>query len=414
MPASPAPFTFPAPGELLPDTLARLRSHAPVTLVELPGGVRAWAVTGHEALAELLAGDHKTVTRNPRHWTALHNGDVPADWPLLPLFQGEHLQVQDGAAHRRLRSLLGRAFTPARAQALAPRIEETAAALLQAMAAAGTEADLVTDFTEPLPIAVICALYGVPAADRAQFRPWAHVLIGHDSTAEQSADAHQAMYAYLAELVERKRREPGDDLTSQLVRVRDENGTLSDTELVANLWLMLMAGHETTVHLLGQAILALCTDPKQRALALSEDRWADVVEETLRRHPPFQASPFRYALTDLTLAGVDIAAGDALLVGYGGAGTDPARYGPRADHFDLTREQTGHLSFGHGPHYCIGAQLARLEGRIALSALFTRFPDLQLTLTLDQIPYSPSFITYGPLSLPTRLAPTPASAATRN
>ncbi|WP_329519500.1 cytochrome P450 family protein [Spirillospora sp. NBC_01491] len=398
-----SPFQFPVAGEPVRRTLARLRDLGPVVRIELPGGVPAWAVNGHDAIAELLAHDNKLVTRNPRHWAALQNGGVPADWPMRPLVTGEHLQVLDGADHRRLRTLLSRAFTPSRVEALTPRIEALVAEHIDGLLAAGGTADLVPGFTEPLPISVICELYGVPTAELHQFRGWVSTLIAHTTTGEQAAAANQDMLGYLAELVDRKRREPGDDLTSGLVRVRDEDDALSDAELVTNLWLMILAGHETTVHLLGQAIVALLTHPEQRALAVEGDRWPDVVEETLRNRTPVTASPFRYAMTDLTLAGMPVPAGDAFLTCYGGMGTDPDRYGAEAERFDITRENPAHQAFGYGPHFCIGAPLARLEGRIALSALFNRLPELRLAVDADDIPYSPSFITHGPLSIPVEL-----------
>ncbi|MCW2918707.1 MAG: hypothetical protein JWN52_6775 [Actinomycetia bacterium] len=402
MPESPLPF--PVPGEPAPSAVARLRELGPVIPIELPGNVGVWAVTTHAAVAEVLAQDSKLFTRNPKHWSALHNGGVPSDWPMRPLVEGDHLQVKDGADHRRLRGLLSRAFTPSRVEMLTPRIEETVTELLDDVAAAGDGVDLVSAFTEPLPISVICELFGVPGPERSQIRSWSNVLISHTSTGEQAAAANGALLAFLAELVDRKRRDPGDDLTTELVRAHDEGDRLSDAELVSALWLMLIAGHETTVHLLGQAIVALCTHPEQRALAMAGNRWPQVVEETLRNRTSVIASPFRYATADAMLAGVRIPAGDALLLCYGATGTDTEQYGPAADRFDIMREQTGHLAFGYGPHFCIGAPLARLEGRIALSALFTRLPDLRLAIDADHIPYSPSFITYGPLTLPVSLA----------
>ncbi|GAA4232430.1 cytochrome P450 [Streptosporangium album] len=397
------PFSFPVPGEPVPQTLAHLRKLGPVVPIELPGGVSVWAVTSQDAIFELLSNDNKLFSRNPRHWSALQDGAVPADWPMRPVVEGEHLQVLDGADHRRLRGLISRAFTPSRVEALTPRIEKITNELLDGVVAAGDGVDLVSAFTEPLPISVISELFGVPVPDRPRLRKWTQVLISHTSTGEETAAANRDLLAYLGELVEQKRRVPGDDLTSGLVRVHDEDDRLTGSELVAILWLMVIAGHETTVHLLGNAIVALCAHPEQRALAIAGDRWSQVVEEALRSGASVATSPFRYAVTDVTLAGVRILAGEPLLVCYGGAGTDTDRHGEGADRFDITREQTGHLAFGHGPHFCIGAPLARLEGAIALSALFSRLPDLNLAVAPAELLYSPSFMTYGPLALPVSL-----------
>jgi 2-hydroxy-5-methyl-1-naphthoate 7-hydroxylase len=396
-------FPFPTPGEPVLDTYHRLRQAGPVVPIELPGGVEAWAVNTYAAAADVFARDNKAFSRDPRHWTALQDGSVPADWPMRPLVSGDHLQVKEGADHRRLRGLIARAFTAARVEALAPRIEARTAELVENVAAAGDGVDLVPAFNEPLPMSVICELYGVPVPDRAPLRGWTTTLVSQTSTGEQAAAAQEALGAYLASLVDMKRREPGDDLTTGLVRAHDEEDRLSDGELVSALWIMLIAGHETTVHLLGNAIVALCAHPDQRALAISEDLWPEVVEETLRYRNSVVGSPFRYTVTDATVEGVDIPAGEAIWLSYAHLGTDPDRYGDDAGRFDITREQTGHLSFGHGPHFCIGAPLARLEARIALATLFGRFPDLSLAIGPDAIPYTPAAITYGPLSLPVNL-----------
>jgi 2-hydroxy-5-methyl-1-naphthoate 7-hydroxylase len=396
-------FPFPAPGEPVLDGYHRLRQAGPVVPIELPGGVEAWAVNSYAAVADLFARDNKVFSRDPRHWHALRDGSVPADWPLRPLVSGDHLQVKDGADHRRLRGLIARAFTAARVDAMAPLISDRVAELVEDVAAAGDGVDLVPTFTEPLPMSVICDLYGVPVPERGRLRGWTNTLLDQASTGKETAAAQEALESYLASLVDLKRREPGDDLTTGLVRAHDEDDRLTDGELVSALWLMLIAGHETTLHLLGNAIVALCANPDQRALAIAQGLWPQVVEETLRYRSSVLGSPFRYTVTDATVEGVRIPAGAAIWLSYAHIGTDPERYGDDADRFDVTRERTGHLAFGHGPHFCIGAPLARLESRIALEALFGRFPDLGLTVASDAIPYTPSLITYGPLSLPARL-----------
>ncbi len=166
---------------------------------------------------------------------------------------------------------------------------------------------------------------------------------------------------------------------------------------------MLVAGHETTVHMLGHAILALAQHPDQLALAKAEDRWDDVVEETLRYRHSVMMTSWRFTAQDVTVAGVDIPKGQAVGVVYQVTGIDPAEHGETADQFDITREQNTRLSFGHGPRYCIGASLARLEGRLALATLYKRLPDLALAIDPDDVPYSPSFFTIGPLSIPVTL-----------
>ncbi|MFF8848327.1 cytochrome P450 [Streptomyces sp. NPDC015127] len=395
--------SFPARDEMPLDTCIRLREITPVVAVEFPGGVPAYLALTHQAVREILARDNKTFLRDPKHWPALHDGSIPEDWPLRAIVEGDHLATKDGGDYRRLRGLISKAFTPARVQALEPRLQQIVDGLLDGVIAAGDGVDLVPAFTEALPMWVICELFGVPAEERHQMRDWTAALLAHTTPPEEAFATQNALQAYLHELVECRRREPGDDLTSSLVQVRDESDRLTTDELVGVLWLMLVAGHETTVHLLGHAIVALAQNPDQFELANAEGRWADVVEETLRYRHPVMIPGFRFTAEDVTIAGVHIPKGQAVGVVYQASGIDTAEYGESADRFDITRERSGHLSFGHGPRYCIGASLARLEARLALSALYRRLPELTLAIDPDDIPYSPSLFTFGPLSLPVTL-----------
>ncbi|MEU7860066.1 cytochrome P450 [Nonomuraea sp. NPDC049141] len=395
--------SFPVMGENPLDTCIRFREIAPVVEVEFPGGVPAYLALTHKAVREILAGDNKTFLRDPQHWPALHDGSIPEDWPLRAIIQGGHLSTMDGGDHRRLRGLISKAFTPARVQAMEPRIQQMIDDLLDEVAAAGDGVDLVPAFTEALPMWVICELFGVPAEDRLRLRKWTATLLAHTTPPEVAFATQNDLMAFLHDLVERKQREPGDDLTTGLVQTRDEGDHLTTDELVGVLWIMLVAGHETTVHLLGYAIVALAQNPGQLELAKAEDRWADVVEETVRYRHSVMMTSFRFTAEDVTIAGVHIPRGNAVGVVYQATGVDPAEHGESANQFDITREQTGHLGFGHGPRFCIGAPLARMEGRLALASLYRRFPELSLTIDPDDIPYSPSFFTIGPLSLPVDL-----------
>ncbi|MET8796913.1 cytochrome P450 [Nocardia sp. NPDC004568] len=395
---------FPAANENPLDTCRRLRDTAPVVEVEFPGGVPGYLALTYGAVREVLAGDNNTFARDPRHWPALHNGEIPQDWPLRAVVQGEHLSTKDGGDHRRLRGLIGKAFTPGRVLALEPRIQAIIDELLDAVVAAGDGVDLVPTFTEALPMAVICELFGVPEQDRGRLRGWTATLLAHTSSPEQAFAAQNGLQSYLYDLVERKGREPGTDLTSGLVQAREQDDKLTTEELVAVLWIMLVAGHETTVHMLGYAILALARHPEQLRLAKAGDRWADVVEETVRYRHSVMMTSWRFTLTDVTIAGVAIPKGNAVGVVYQACGIDPAEYGETAEEFDITRAQrAGHLGFGHGPRYCLGAGLARLEGRLALASLYRRLPDLRLAIDPDEVPYTPSFFTIGPLSIPISL-----------
>ncbi|WP_280271176.1 cytochrome P450 family protein [Nocardia wallacei] len=392
---------FPAADESPLETCLRLREIAPVVEVEFPGGVAGYLALTYDAVREILGGDNISFVRDPKHWPALHDGTIPEDWPLRAVVQGEHLSTKDGREHRRLRGLISTAFTPARVRALEPRIQHIIDDLLDDVIAAGDGVDLVPAFTEAVPMAVICELFGVPETDRGQLRQWTATLLAHNTSPEEAFAAQSGLMAYLHELVERKEREPGEDLTSHLVRARDKDDKLTAEELVAVLWIMLVAGHETTVHMLGYAILALSQHPRQLELARAGDLWADVVEETVRYRHSVMMTSWRFTLTEVNIAGVTIPQGSAVGVVYQACGVDPAEFGDTAHEFDITRtRQAGHLGFGHGPRFCIGAGLARLEGRLALASLYRRLPELAVLVDPNDITYSPSFFTIGPLSIP--------------
>jgi cytochrome P450 len=391
---------LPAPGEHIYDTQVRLRGLGPVVPVELPGGVAAWTATTHAAVHELLADD-KVYARNARHWPALHDGTIAADWPFRPFVEGDNMLMQDGADHRRMRTLVNQAFTPARVEALALRIARIAAALADDLAAAGDGADLVTLFSGVLPLQVICELFGIPEVDRPQFRTWTRQVM---SAGDQALAAHQAMTGYLTRFADYRRSDPRDDLTSMLIKVQaDGDVTLSDEELADLLWLILLAGHETTTHLLSNAVVALSRHPGQRDLAVRDGLWAQATDETLRRYPSVATVFMRYTTRDTTLAGVALPAGAAIVLSLAAALTDPAQHGPDADRFDITRGLQPGLQFGHGPHFCLGAPLGRLEGRIALAVLYERFPKLHLAIDPAELTYT-SFATPGPTSVPVVLS----------
>ncbi|MFR9731751.1 cytochrome P450 family protein [Saccharopolyspora sp. MS10] len=383
----------------------RLRAHGAAALVDLPGGIPAWVVTDHAELRGLL-GDPR-VSKDPRqHWPAWIDGEVPADWPLISWVGVDNMFTAYGPDHKRLRGLVSKAFTPRRVEALRPRVEEITAGLLDGLAAAPEgELDLRAEFTYPLPIAVITELFGVPAELRGELRRIVDEVFRTSATPEETAATAQAMGRFLAELIEAKRREPGDDLTSGLLAARDEEeNRLSERELADTLILMIGAGHETTVNLLGQAVVALTTHPEQlAALRAGEIGWDDVVEETLRWQPALANVPLRFATTDIELGdGTVIGRGDAILASYAAANRDPGHYADPA-RFDARRGARDHLAFGFGQHFCLGAALARLEAHVALPALFDRFPKLELAVPADRLEPSESFISNGPRRLPVRL-----------
>jgi len=390
---------------------AALRALGPVALVELPGGVTAWAVTGHDELQSLLADPR--VGKDVRHWSAMSQGRVPKDWPLLPMVTVPGMSTTDGADHRRLRGLVSRGFTPRRVEALRPHVESIVAELLDGLAASAPgPVDLCESFAYPLPMRVISELLGVPAQRLDTLHGYSRSVISSSATPEESVAAYQGLAELLGAVAAERREHPGDDLTSDLIAVRDAGDRLTGAELVGTMILMLVAGHGTTLNLLSNAVRALSANPEQRALALSGAvPWSAVVEETLRYDPPVGNFPMRYALEDIAVGGVVIPRGDAILASYGAAGRDPRHY-PRADRFDLTRTPNRHLSLGHGLHFCLGAPLARLESELALRELYRRFP--QLTAVEGTAEPIPSFVSNSVQSLPVHLGePVPAAGARR-
>ncbi|MFC4493937.1 cytochrome P450 [Streptomyces ovatisporus] len=384
----------------------QLRDRCPAAPVLLPGDVEAVAVTGHEELKELLA--HAEVAKNARHFKALREGRVPRGWPLAVYATIEGMTTADGPDHRRLRGLVAGAFTPRRVESLRPRVRRLTAELLDGLAEFTGEdgtVDLREHFAYPLPMNVVCELLGVEVGLRDRLHQLFRVLLSTRSTPAQVVDANRETAGVLARVVAARRADPRDDLTSALVAARDEDGDrLSEQELTGTLLLLTVAGHETTMSLITNAVRALCGHRAQlEAVLAGTVTWEAVVEETLRYDGPIGFFPFRYPTRDISLAGTVVRQGTPVLAGYLGAGRDPRAHGADADRFDVTRPPGQHLSFGHGPHFCLGAPMARMEAAIALEALFEHHPHLELAVPDEELPPRPSFVGNSRSVLPVRL-----------
>jgi cytochrome P450 len=386
----------------------RLREQGPVARVELPGGVQAWSITGYEEAREALLAD-SVFAKDPRkNWPPFIAGEISSDWEMITWVVMENMLTRDGEDHRRLRSLIAKAFTARNTEASRPQIEKIVNSLIEDLASVppGEVVDLKKSFTYPLPAQLVCDMFGVPEEAREDALRGGAVNVDTTITPEEAAANVEQWHTALMDLIAEKRREPGEDLTSLLLAAQYNDGSsLSDEELIGTLHVMLGAGSETLTNVLGHAIVALLTHPDQfEMVKRGQVSWGDVFEETLRLEAPVAQLPLRFATKDIELGNVTIAKGDPVLMGFAGVGRDPQLHGPTASSFDVTREDKTHLAFGLGAHYCMGAPLAKLEATIAMPSLFARFPDIRLAVRPDELEPQESFLMNGYKALPVYLA----------
>lgn len=373
---------------------ARLRAQRPVSAVVMPGGWPAWLVAGYAEARAALA-DPRLRKTTP-------------DWQPDPMFAAleRHMLNSDPPDHERLRRLVNKAFTARRVERLRPRITSITAELLDAMPTQG-EVDLLASFAFPLPITVICELLGIPVADRDDFRRWSATTLSDTATAEQVQADAAAMISYFRALLTVKRQQPADDLLSALISVRDSGDSLREDELLSMMFLLLVAGHETTVNLIASGTLALLLNPGELSRLRADPSLLDgAVEELLRSVSPVNHATFRFAAEPVEIGGAHISPGEVIVIALSSANRDPSRYAdPDPDQLDLGRDSSGHLAFGHGIHYCLGAPLARLEAEIAFGALLERFGSMRLAVPAESLRWRPSTLIHGLEALPVRLLP---------
>jgi cytochrome P450 len=374
------------------ETFARMRAEDPVFCQPgIDGETMIWFLTRYEDVVAVLLDDQRFV-RDPA--LALPPEQVESWQSAMPeafRFIEEHMLNRDGEDHRRLRRLVTKAFTPRMVERLRPRIQEIADGLIDAVDARG-EMELVEEFAFPLPITVIAELLGIPARDRDRFREWSNAIVTPALGPEALAAFGLRMsdfVAYLHELFERRRAEPGEDLVSALLQVRDGGDALSEQELFSMVGLLIVAGHETTVSLIGNGVRALLEHPDQRALLERDPSLVGgAIEELVRYDGPVERALNRWAAEDVELGGHTIRRGDGVIVILGSADRDPERF-PDPDTLDLTREDVKHVGFGRGSHYCLGAPLARLEAEVALTTLLRRLPGLRLAVPPEELTWRP-------------------------
>ncbi|MEV6349022.1 cytochrome P450 [Actinoplanes sp. NPDC051851] len=378
------------------------RRAGPVRRALLPGGTEGWVVTRYEDARRALTDPRlsKRASGNGSGGSRTA-GQAPAGAtpPEIGAAISRHMLAVDPPDHTRLRRLVSAAFTARRIEALRPRIERITTDLLDAMEG-GERADLIDAFAFPLPIQVICELLGIPSDDRDDFREWSNAVVAGSAAGDRLAPSLKAMVTYIQALLADRRTHGGDDLLSGLVQVRDEDDRLTEQELSSMVFLLLVAGHETTVNLIANGTWLLLADrARWDALRADLSLLPTAIEEFLRYEGPIETSTYRIATEDLEIGGTPIRAGDPVLIGLLSANRDPDRF-PGADDLVLDRAQNPHLAFGHGIHYCLGAPLARLEAQIAFTALLTRFPGMRLAVPADSIPWRPGLLLHGLSSLP--------------
>lgn len=379
---------------------AHLRAQEPLTYVDdFLGMGKAWIVTNYDDAIALLKDPRFTKDRRKVLSAGDEQTSIPES-PFLALMQ--NMLMVDPPNHTRLRSLVSKAFTPRMIEQLRPRIQQITDELLDAVQERG-EMDLINDFAYPLPITVISEMLGIPVTDRQQFRAWTQVLVNTGEQNQQESLKTSAIgefLRYIKSLLDEKRVHPGNDLTSNLVQVEENGDALSENELISMIFLLIVAGHETTVNLIGNGTLALLQHPDQmQRLQHDLSLIPAAVEELLRFTAPVNLSDERWASEDISMHGKVIRKGEIVYASLIGANTDPKQF-HHPEVLDIARQENQHLAFGKGIHYCLGAPLARLEGQIAFGTLIQRLPNLHLASDPEQLIWNNNFMLRGLRSLP--------------
>lgn len=366
------------------ETFARIRQEDPLLhQLGLNGESKLWFASRYEDVVAILRNDQQFV-RDARN--AL-DPEAFGEQTVTQQMMSNHMLNKDWGDHRRLRNLVSKAFTPKIVRQLRPRVVELTNELLDEVIDRG-EMDLIADFVFHLPTIVIAELLGVPATDRDKFKIWSNAAImpAMDEASQADAQRHmQEFLAYLQQCFAERRQNPGNDLTSALIHAEESGDRLSESELFSMLFLLIIAGHETTVSLIGNAMLALWEHPEQFALLKENpDLIGTAVEEFLRYDAPVERAFVRWAAEDVELNGQHFPKGTPIIPIIASANRDEAVY-ENGEQLDITRRTNPHLGFGHGVHYCVGAPLARMEAEIALNALLARMPDIHMTIPRSEL-----------------------------
>jgi cytochrome P450 PksS len=356
---------------------SRLRADSPVFKTTLPTGESAWLITRYDDVAFVL--------KDERFVKNAANAMSPAEWSRLPWFRRwfklfrQNMLNQDPPVHQRLRSLVNKSFTPTFVEQLRGRIQQLTSNLLDEMEHK-TEIDLIRDFALPLPIMVIAEMLGIDMQSHDRFHRWSDDVVAAARSTwalMRSVPSALLLVRYIRKIVRKRRDNQQSDLVSILIQAEDETGKLSDQELVSMIFLLLIAGHETTANLIGNGMLALFEHPNQLSKLRNEPLLiGSAIEEMLRFTSPVDMATERYAREEVTIAGVTIKRTDMVVPAIVSANRDERQF-PDPDVFDISRSPNKHLAFGAGAHFCVGAALARLEAQIAFNSLLERFPNLR-------------------------------------
>jgi cytochrome P450 PksS len=379
---------------------ARLRDEAPVCRVLLPTREHAWLVTRYDDVVAALK-DERLVKETAKALTPAQAAAQPWFRKMFKSLKRNMLEV-DPPDHTRLRALVFKVFTPRLIEQMRERIERLTNQLLDAALRRG-RFDLIRDYALPLPTTIISEMLGVPVADQRRLNRWSNALLSAAASTWsmiQAIPSGWSLMRYIAKIIRQRRAEPRDDLVSALVRAEEAGDSLSEHELMAMIFLLLVAGHETTVNLIGNGTLALLEHPEQtRRLRDDPGLIRSAVEELLRYASPAETATERYAREPVTLGGVTIPQGSMVYPVLASANRDERQF-PNPDALDLAREPNRHLAFGLGTHFCLGATLARLEGQIAINTLLRRAPSLRLAVEPRALPWRAGLILRGLKSLP--------------
>lgn len=382
-------------------TLARMREEMPIYHVQhMELGSYPWLVTRYQDGIDLLNDERFT-----KDYARIPNKGEPTERDMMmeaAASINRHMLTLDPPDHTRLRGLIHKAFTPNMIRALEGRIQAITDELIDRMLAKG-QFNFISEFAFPLPVTVIAELLGIPQEDQLKFREWSQAIIMGGSTGadmDKVGVAALEFIMYFHEKFDERRAEPKDDLITALVQAEDAGEKLDQQELISMVFLLLVAGHETTVNLLGNGMLALLQHPDQkRLLAERPELIKTAVEELLRYDGPVGVSTMRWALEDVDYYGVTIPAGEMVVASLLAANRDPAMFA-NPDALDITRNPNKHIAFGNGIHYCVGAPLARMEGAIAFNTLLRRIPNLALTVDVDELEWNPTILLHGMKAMP--------------